>query len=156
MGCRFSNAEHFHTPYKLLLVFLPTMSFHNEFVVHFAQRGRADDRQTDFNIAFIALIVADQKALAVYEREDVLDARAHGAVVEPALQILFSDITVFKAKGRIRSEHSNHVGSMIRIYGTFDRGYQERITLKMGTDVYDRLMAFLEPFEDISKKMIHL
>lgn len=112
--------------------------------VHFAQRrAAADSNAINYDIVFFATLVVNHNSLSVYERDDLIEARANGATIKPALKIFFSNITKLKCKRRIQSEHGNHIGSRVRIYGVFDRDHIECITFKMSTDECERLMCHL-------------
>lgn len=126
------------------------------FEARFSKRRNIEDPVAeDFDIVCAALLVVDENAIAVYENEDFMEARARGIVIEPALRMLYSDICLLKAKGRIRSEHGTHVVSKIRIYGTFDRQHQECITFTTEVDAHDQLVTLWESHGLSEKMVIH-
>jgi hypothetical protein len=88
---------------------------------------------------FIGLLVVNEDYLTLLERDGV-ENPTDGI---PAFSAMFSAIETISCKYLIVSRGGNHQVSRIKIFGVFDRSYQEQITLRMKVEVYERLRVRL-------------
>ena len=113
---------HFHTPFVLRASVSQHGTFENE----------------GFFVCEDGAIVLDtaNKIIIVIENED-RDTMANARLVMPLTQ-------VHQIKGkRFRSAHRNYCGGQVCFHGHFDRGVEEKITLKMEMETFVMLMDAL-------------
>jgi hypothetical protein len=98
------------------------------------------DNDEGFFIVDIAIVAVHHEliTLAIYENKTI----GNGGSV-PVLQInIPTDVTKIEYR-KIRSANSNFEGGRITIEGSFDRGYEETITIKLCLEQYKSLSRLL-------------
>jgi hypothetical protein len=108
-----------------------------QYTVEFVARALADAESDGLEVVFAGRVELTEDTLSVFE----LDDNSNDA--QPAFRTHLSNIKRVKC-GPLSSGHGNYQGGVIRIYGIFDRFVSERITMKMGSFYYQRLVADLK------------
>jgi hypothetical protein len=104
--------------------------------VQFVSRALAESTTDRYEIVFAGRVVLTTDSLLIFE----LDSNNNAA---PAFATHLSNVKKIKC-GNLRSGHGNYTGGIVRIFGMFDRFVSERITLKIGLQYYQPLVAELK------------
>jgi hypothetical protein len=108
-----------------------------QYTVEFVARALADPESDGFEVVFVGPVELTEDTLSVFELDDNSDD------AQPAFRTHLSNIKRVKC-GPLSSGHGNYQGGVMPIYGLFDRFVSERITMKMGSFYYQRLVADLK------------
>ena len=79
------------------------------------------------------------RMLLVYEKEDFNGTQGSAT---PVFSTHIRNIQSVEAR-RFVSSHGRYAGGRLRIFGTFDRGHPEKITLKMVLPEYEAFVSAL-------------
>ena len=108
--------------------------------VDFVHRALASDESDGFEIVFAGKVELTDNKLLVFEYQDYKEDRKNA---KPAFQTYLFSIRNIKCRPS-KSGHGNFSGGMVRIFGAFDRGPLDCITLKMGEYYHAPLVAALK------------
>jgi hypothetical protein len=108
--------------------------------VDFVRRALAIDNKDGFEIVFSGKVELTHNKLSVFEYEDY---KENPKTAKPVFETYLFNITSIRCSP-LKSGHDNFLGGVVQIFGHFDHGTSERISLKMGKQYYDPLIAALK------------
>jgi hypothetical protein len=108
--------------------------------VPFIARAKAHEEVDGFDMVFVGKIVLEDGRMSIYEAEEYDDDATSAT---PIFTTHLGSIDSIECR-KFVSGHGRFGGGRIRIFGTFDRGFPEKITMKMQLNQYELLVSLFE------------